>query len=137
MHVIRLMNLFLLILSMVNPINSAPRNHHPRSVRPTRKTKNRSPFSKSLVKGIEGLGTSFFSRKKKTKKNSSPTNTNQPQSQSTMHALRDAALGVGGDVVVASISSGAMSLSRGAGAVEAVANTAGDIYSPKVNFLII
>ena len=115
MKLFGIMNLSLLIFFMIDPTSGAKTRSTPRSNRNSKKTaRNRSPFSKSLVKGITDFGTKFISRKK-TKKNT----TNPSNGQSTSHALRDAAIDVGGQLAVNALGSG---ITRGATAVDIVAS---------------
>ena len=124
MKVIHLMNLSFLLILMVNPILTAP----PRSskTRPA-KTRNRSPFSKSLVKGIQNIGSRFISRKKKPKKAA----TNGSQNPTTSNAIRDAVLDVGGQLTVAAVG-GKLA---GAGAIAGAVSTAGEVYTTNVSII--
>ena len=124
MKIVYLMNLSLLLIIMVNPLSAAP----PRSskTRPA-KTRNRSPFSKSLIKGIENIGSRFISRKKKPKNAAANTS----QNPTTSHAIRDAVLDVGGQLTVAAVG-GKLAC---AGSIAGAVSTASEFYTTNVSII--
>ena len=123
--------IFTLFAMLIPYANGATRPHVWTSPRSSRRNTKKPGKNRSRLNTLTNLGKTLLGRKKN--KKATPT-TSDPNS--SKNAIRDTLLDVGGQVAITAIGAGGMTLTSGANAVEAVAETAGEIYSSTVSLYI-